>query len=529
MKAIILARVSTEEQMTEGQSIPAQLEKARDYAKRKELTVLSEYQFDESSIKDKRVKFDQVIAQIKRCKSKIALIVETVDRLQRSFKESVMLDEHRKSGKLELHFIRENLVIHQESNSSEIQRWDLAVFVAKSFVLQISDNVKRTIEKKIRNGECPSMAPVGYKNTEDEKGNKTIIIDPVRGHLIKRVFDLYATGLYSMKKIAQIMDEEGLTGKHKVVNTIKPRRIESILKNPFYYGEMLHKGKLYPHKYEPLVPYDIWKKCKDVRLSYDKTVKNTEKPFIFIGKIKCARCGCSITAEFKKNRFVYYHCTNYYGNCKKVYVPQEKILMELSEIFRGLVLPEGQAEKLLDNLKKLEKSKNVFLTEQLEALKTEWKSIDYKLKVMYEDRLEGRITTEEYDKLIVDYKEREYNLKFKIAQLSNARFEYYKTAGYIITIAQNAHKLFENASKEQKRQLLNLLVSNLKLDGKKLEYKLKNPFDRVLISNTRHNWGPLCDTFRTFTSNDFEEMHETFRIFENSCSDFLRRMSLDGL
>lgn len=514
--------------MTEGQSIPAQLEKARDYAKRKELTVLSEYQFDESSIKDKRVKFDQVIAQIKRCKSKIALIVETVDRLQRSFKESVMLDEHRKSGKLELHFIRENLVIHQESNSSEIQRWDLAVFVAKSFVLKISDNVKRTIEKKIRNGECPSMAPIGYKNTEDENGNKTITVDPVRGHLVKRVFDLYATGLYSMKKIAEIMDEEGLTGKHKVVKSIRPRRIESILKNPFYYGEMMHKGKLYPHKYEPLVPYDIWKRCKDVRLSYDKTVKNTEKPFIFIGKIKCAICGCAITAEFQKNRFVYYHCTNYYGNCKKVYVPQELILKELSDLLRKLVLPEGQAEILLNNLKRLEKSKDVFQAEQLESLNIERKNIDRKLKVMYEDRLEGRLTPEEYDKLIVSYKEREHDLKFKMAQLGNAKIEYYKTAGYIITIAQNAQKLFEQAPKEQKRQLLNLVVSNLKLDGKKLEYKLRKPYDRVLVANTRHNWGPLCDTFRTFPSNDFEELHESIQLFENTCGEFLRNLKFDG-
>jgi len=83
----------------------------------------------------------------------VALIVETVDRLQRSFKESVLLDEFRKQGKLEIHFIRENLVVHKDSNSSEIQRWDLAVFMAKSFVLQISDNVKRTYEYKIRHGE----------------------------------------------------------------------------------------------------------------------------------------------------------------------------------------------------------------------------------------------------------------------------------------------------------------------------------------------------------------------------------------
>ena len=141
MKAIILARVSTEDQMTEGHSIPAQLEKAREYVRRKGFEIKSEYQFDESSIKDQRTKFELVIEEIKQVNEKVALIVETVDRLQRSFKESVLLDGFRKQGKLEIHFIRENLIIHKDSNSSEIQRWDLAVFLAKSYVLQISDNV----------------------------------------------------------------------------------------------------------------------------------------------------------------------------------------------------------------------------------------------------------------------------------------------------------------------------------------------------------------------------------------------------
>ena len=96
-KAIILARVSTEDQM-EGHSIPAQLDKARDYAKRKSLEVISEHQFDESSLKDQRTKFELVIDDIKKARETVALIVETIDRLQRSFKESVMLDSFRKSA-----------------------------------------------------------------------------------------------------------------------------------------------------------------------------------------------------------------------------------------------------------------------------------------------------------------------------------------------------------------------------------------------------------------------------------------------
>ncbi len=210
MKAIILARVSTDEQMIDGQSIPAQLIRAREYASKKSFEIKSEYQFDESSTKDQRKKFDLVIDEIRKSKEKIALIVETVDRLQRSFKESVLLDVFRKEGKLDIHFIRENLIIHKDSNSSEIQRWDLAVFVAKSYVLQISDNVKRTFEMKIRQGEYTGKAPIGYLNVDDGKGNRTIIIDQVRSPFVAKVFELYATGSYSMETITDIVNDLGL-------------------------------------------------------------------------------------------------------------------------------------------------------------------------------------------------------------------------------------------------------------------------------------------------------------------------------
>jgi len=54
--------------------------------------------------------------------------VETIDRLQRDYRESVVLDALRKQGKVRLFFFRENLVIDKESNSADIMRWDIGVF-----------------------------------------------------------------------------------------------------------------------------------------------------------------------------------------------------------------------------------------------------------------------------------------------------------------------------------------------------------------------------------------------------------------
>lgn len=488
MKAIILARVSTEEQMTEGQSIPAQIARAREYAKRKDLKVFKEFEFDESSTKDKRTKYEGVVKEIQKSKEPVVLIVETVDRLQRGFKESVLLDDFRKSGKLEIHFIRENLVVHKNSNSSEIQRWDLAVFVAKSFVLQISDNVKRTLEHKAKNGELIRQAPNGYINITKENEVKDAVPNPVSAHLVVKVFELYSTGNYSMKQVAEIVAKLGLkTPRAKKPVTL--RSIEEILKNPFYYGMQRYKGELYSHKHEPLINYELFKKCEAVRLRYKQLpTKYDAKPYALKGLMKCANCGCAITPELKKGKYIYYHCTNFKGSCEKVYVREEDVLKPIKEIFDGLKLPQKTIDELTEDLRVAEQGKNEFQAIQLKKLRSEYDQLENRISVMYNDRLDGRITAEEYDNRLKKFKEQQNDVMFKMRRYDKADEKFYLTANQVLSLAQRAAEIFERSEAHEKRQLVNFVFQNLKLNGKKLEYKLKTPYDRVLVANTSNVW-----------------------------------------
>ncbi len=485
MKAIILARVSTEEQMNEGQSIPAQLTRAREYAKKKGFIIQNEYQFDESSTKDQRSKFEQVIEEIKKSKEKTALIVETVDRLQRSFKESVLLDEFRKQGKLEIHFIRENLVIHRDSNSSEIQRWDLAVFVAKSFVLQISDNVKRTYALKIRKGEWLSKAPVGYKNILDENGNKDITIDPTRAHFIVKIFEMYATGNYSMRKIRDEMEKMRLKSNTKNPKPLSISRIERALKNSFYYGTMRIKNKLYPHKYQPLISKELFDRAQQVRAGYHKKpFKYASKPFIFRGMIKCIDCGCTITPE-KHKSYTYYSCTNHKRiHKKKTYVREEELLKPVNEILKNIKLSDNQIQEITEDLKKSNEAKNKFHKQSLATLRKEYDLIENRISAMWDLRLDdSSITKDMFDKKLKEYKERQAELEAEMTRYTDADENYYITANTVLNLAKKAYEIFKSSEVNEKRQLLNFLLQNCKLQGKKLLFELKTPFDTVLLAN----------------------------------------------
>lgn len=87
MKAVIFARVSSKDQ-EEGQSIPSQVRRLTEYALKKGFEIDKTYQVVESSSKETRKQFEQIINYIKKAKEPFALITETVDRLQRSFRET---------------------------------------------------------------------------------------------------------------------------------------------------------------------------------------------------------------------------------------------------------------------------------------------------------------------------------------------------------------------------------------------------------------------------------------------------------
>lgn len=110
MKAIILARVSTKEQ-EEGHSIAAQSQRLADYCARKSLQVVRTFELVESSTRGERKDFVAMLEFAKAQNETMAIVTDAVDRLQRSFKESVLLDELIRKDQIELHFYREGMVI----------------------------------------------------------------------------------------------------------------------------------------------------------------------------------------------------------------------------------------------------------------------------------------------------------------------------------------------------------------------------------------------------------------------------------
>ncbi len=479
MKAILLARVSSREQQ-EGMSIPAQERRLREYAERKGLEVDQVFAITESSTKDTRKEFQKILDQIKKSREPFALVADTIDRVQRSFKESTVLDDLRKEGKVEIHFMREGLVLNGKSNSSDLLRWDMGVMFARSYVLQLSDNIKRSKEQSARNGVWMGLAPTGYMHTVDEKGDKAIIPDPSLAPYIRKMFELYATGNYSLARLQDELTEMGArTKKGKVFAN---SQINKILKKPFYCGIMDTKYGVVEHKYEQLTTPAIFQQVQAIIEGYQaKPHKTKAKPFILKGMITCANCGCVVTPEIKKQRYVYYSCTNGKKNCQRVYVREEELLQPLLEYFDRIALSEEQIETITQYLREIHQSESKFHQDSLKALRSEQDKLQRRVSQIYDDKLDGLIDEKVYLEKVREYKARQVEIVEEMKRHEVADQNFHVTANMVLTLAARAKELFESSEVDEKRQLLNFVFQNLKLDKKTLLIHTHEPFTTMML------------------------------------------------
>ena len=508
MKAILLARVSSKEQ-EEGQSIPSQERRLREYADRKGLTIYEVFKITESSTKDVRKEFEKIITLIRISKEPIALIADTIDRVQRSFKESVVLEDLRKEGKVEIHFMREGLILTLKSNSADILRWDMGVMFARSYVLQLSDNVKRSKEQSAKNGTWIGLAPLGYTHSVDSEGKKTIIPDSERAPFITKLFELYATGNYSLLKLQEEAEQMGFKSKkgQKIAKSV----VDETLKNPFYCGIMKTKYGLIEHHYETLISKDLYQQVQNVASGYHKKPhKSVTEPFILRGLLTCTNCGCMVTPEIKKNRYIYYSCTNAKGTCKRVYIREEQLISNLSAYFDRISLSQEQISEITLYLKSIHESENKFHTESLQALRKDQDRIQNRLNQIYDDKLDGLIDEKMYLERVSTYKKRQAELVEQMGRHEKADHNFYVTANLVMNLATRAKEIFNSSEVDEKRQLLNLMFQNLQLKDVSLSFQVREPFATMMdFKNCPVEWGRADSNRRNPKVRDLQSLHKT--------------------
>jgi hypothetical protein len=285
--------------------------------------------------------------------------------------------------------------------------------------------------------------------------------------------------------------------------TLGTSQLDLILKNPFYMGQMRIRGKLYPHKYERLISEKLFENAEAVRKRYAiKPTIYAGLPYAYRGLIACGECGCRITFEKKKGKYVYGHCTQYRKKHKATYLPEDEFTKQLKQVFEAIVMPEDAFQELTTAIEQERAQAMSQRDEAVARLDAEIEKYGKRIERIYDDYLEDLITKETYERKHAEFQKSQRKLNqermtFELDQ--NKRFD---AAQHLLQLSRHAPKIFEKASFEQKRMLLNMVLSNLELHADLLRWVLKKPYDIMAFCHETGNWLGKLFLFQTFEELD---------------------------
>ena len=482
--AVAYVRVSTKEQKEEGYSPIAQRNELKSYAEEKGIKILKVFEDSETAKVHGRTQFNRMVRFLKENKECRAILVEKTDRLYRNLKDCVTIDDL----KVAIHLVKENEILSEKSRSEKKFVHTIHVALAKRFSDNLSEEVKKGMTQKALEGYWPSYAPLGYKNTEENR-KRIITPDPVMGPLVRKLFEEYATGEVSVTALSEMASKAGLTHTRKGRKVPLARSaIHTLLKNRIYYGDFVWDGELYEGKHEPLITKELWCKVQEV-LEGKNSAKEKRKShdFAFSRLLKCGHCGCSMTGEIKKGKYVYYHCTGYRGNCGEPYVREKVIDEKFAEFLKKLEFDEEILEYLKRNYEAVDRKKNSYRVKELDRLKKQLSTCKAKKEQIYLDKLDGLIDVVLYKKMMEKNTVEMEEISGEIEILKSEEEIPFEKRLSILELIRNTRAMYLRRSSSEKSRLVSNLLSNCAWKDGELTAEFRQPYDIVADTKAKHD------------------------------------------
>jgi site-specific DNA recombinase len=473
MKAVLFCRVSSREQEETGYSLPAQEKLLKTYSEKQGFSIYKVFSISESaSGKKQRDIFERMMSYLLNLDIKV-IVCEKVDRLTRNFKDAVNIDEWLDADESrQVHLVKDSLVLHKNSRSQEKLNWGIRIIFAKNYIDNLSEEVKKGQKEKISQGWLPTKPPLGYK-TVGERGHKIHVIDDTKGHLIRKLFELYGSGNYSLRTVTEEICNLGL--RNFSGNKVVKSRIHLILTNPFYIGKIQWNGNIYDGLQEPLIDINLFEEVQKL-IKRKNPPKYNKHLFLFKGVIRCDECKGTITWERQKSHN-YGHCNHYRECSQRIWVREEELIKQLLPEFEKLQLKNRQlVEWVRIALKESHQNESQFHEASRQELNRRYVQIQQRLDRLYDDKLDGRISTEFYEKKFRQYSTEKDTINSDLAKHTLANNRNFDESIKLYDLAQRSAELFRCAETTHKRDLMKLVFEDIQLRDGKISYTITLPF-----------------------------------------------------
>ncbi len=321
-----------------------------------------------------------------------------------------------------------------------------------------SKKIRAVLKSNAREGKYHARkAPYGYVKSDTEK--KTPIVDEEAAAVVKRIFEMRASGL-SPHKIADKLNEDkipnpskysfdkyGIVGKRNHFNLWAFCAVNSILRNPTYLGHMAQQRwssisyknhKRYKkdesewivvkNTHEPIITQELWDKVREVEKSVAqgrKTKRGYTHPLS--GFLICADCGGKMKLNYiNRDGKLYFNCGNHLrlgkSYCFSHFIQAKDIesivLDDMREMAQRIVLDEKTIrEDFIRHNAELADKAIKSAKKELQIKRRRAEELSRLMQLAYEDRLKGKMPEDICIGFIQKYSDEQKKLEIEIEEL----------------------------------------------------------------------------------------------------------------
>ncbi len=479
MKYIAYCRKSREEKDKQILSIEAQIAELKEFAKRDNLEIVEFVEEAKTAKVPGRENFNQVIKKIEKGFAD-GIIAWHPDRLARNSIDG---------GKI-IYLLDTKKLVDLKFPSFWFENTPQGKFMlsiafgqSKYYVDNLSENVKRGLRQKIRNGVWPGKAPYGYINNFQTRG---VDIDGKKAKAINKAYEIFSDGSKTFTDISNFLfkfDFKTKNGKPLNVNQVR-----QILSNKFYVGIMNYNGEFHGGNHKIFISKELFQKVQAELQKRDKHYKKSNG-FPFLGIFKCKNCGAAITAEkhtkfYKEtNRtatYYYYRCTKKLGPCSQKPITSQDMENQIREVIEKVSLPSVWEKDWLKWLSKDELLEEQFQATTIEKLEIELEAINKKQNFLLDSFLDQVIDNDAYKQKKNELFETKIKLEEDLLNLKDNGSSRLEPLREFINVASQCGKIARaKNTNEELAFFVKTVGSNFFLDNRRISVSFKQGFDVV--------------------------------------------------
>ena len=464
MKYFIYTRKSTDSEERQVLSIEAQQAELKEFAAKEKLEIVASLCEAKTAKEPGRTVFGEMLARIEKGEAQ-GILAWHPDRLARNSIDGGKIIYLLDTGKIkDLKFP----TFWFDSTPQGKFMMNIAFGQSKYYIDNLSENIKRGHRAKLRKGIWPNFAPLGYSNNPK---TRAIDIDSEKAPFVRKAFELYATGEYTLKALAKVLDQAGLRSYKG--NVLSVSCVQRLLQNPIYYGVFSFNGEIYDGTHEPIISKKLFDSVQQVMNNRGKKKRKRKHEFVFSGLMRCGNCGCMITVEKHKGHN-YYRCTKKKQKCDEKYLREEALVEQMKSFIQKVSLPDDWAENMLAELDKEKEQAKKDGENFVQNLQNQKAEVERKIEKLLDLYISGgALTLEEYQAKKQKLLNEKLDIEQKLRDFEQMGNNWLEPMRKMIFEAKQAKILLSQGDNSQIREFLKNVGSNFILKDKKFNFAPK--------------------------------------------------------